>query len=130
MRKLRKSMPFRILLRIPAALGFLAGLSLVVTTVMAQQPPPNDPFTNATVISGISGSISGSNINATADAGETLWTTLSGVPGGSSVWYTWTAPVSGTFTFSTAGSDFDTLLGVYTGNSVARLTPIIENDDV
>jgi uncharacterized delta-60 repeat protein len=31
-----------------------------------------------------------------------------------SVWYSWTAPVSGTVTFDTIGSDFDTVLSVYT----------------
>ena len=34
------------------------------------------------------------------------------------MWYQWTAPLSGLVTFDTFGSNFDTLLGVYTGNVV------------
>ncbi|MHB8651507.1 MAG: metallophosphoesterase family protein, partial [Gaiellaceae bacterium] len=45
-------------------------------------------------------------------------------------WYRWTAPAAGTATFSTSGSGFDTLLGVYTGSSVSALTLVGSNDDV
>ena len=45
-------------------------------------------------------------------------------------WYRWTAPLSGSATIDTVGSDFDTLLGVYTGNSVSSLTTIASNDDI
>jgi hypothetical protein len=40
---------------------------------------------------------------------------------GRSVWYRWTAPVSGGVTI-TASTDFNCVLGVYTGNSVGQLT--------
>ena len=33
-----------------------------------------------------------------------------------SIWYHWTAPVSGPTFFSTAGSAFDTILGIFTGS--------------
>jgi thiol-disulfide isomerase/thioredoxin len=45
------------------------------------------------------------------------------------VWWSWNAPRSDTVTISTAGSSFDTLLGVYTGTSVSALTTIASNDD-
>src|SRR5439155_15585934 len=48
---------------------------------------------------------------------------------GKSVWWTWTAPAGGSVTIKTAGSSFDTLLGVYTGTSVSTLTTIASNDD-
>ena len=38
-------------------------------------------------------------------------------PGRSSVWYRWTAPFSGPVALDTCGSDFDTLLAVYTGTA-------------
>ena len=41
----------------------------------------------------------------------------------------WTAPATGAVRFDTRGSDFDTLLAVYTGNSLNDLTEIASNDD-
>lgn len=49
--------------------------------------------------------------------------------GGRSVWYTWTPTTSGTVAISTIGSNFDTLLAVYTGNTVQTLTLVKQNDD-
>src|SRR6185437_4924830 len=40
------------------------------------------------------------------------------------VWWTWTAPAAGTAVIDTTGSNFDTLLAVYTGTSVSALTPV------
>src|SRR3974390_2438119 len=51
-------------------------------TVSAQ--PVNDNFANATAITGPSGSVSGSNVGATVEPGEP---SLTGNPGGQSVWY-------------------------------------------
>ena len=45
------------------------------------------------------------------------------------VWWRWTAPTNGTFAFRTQGSDFDTVLGVYTGNVVTALETLAINDD-
>ncbi|MDQ4005883.1 MAG: pre-peptidase C-terminal domain-containing protein, partial [Actinomycetota bacterium] len=44
------------------------------------------------------------------------------------VWYRWTAPVNGPVHMDTWGSDFDTLLAVYTGSSVGGLTEVASND--
>ena len=49
--------------------------------------------------------------------------------GGHSIWYLWQAPTSGDFTFTTLASDFDTLLAVYTGNSVNAVSLIAGNND-
>lgn len=92
-------------------------------------PPPNDAFVNAQGISGTSGSIAGTNVFATKEPGEPSHEPLGNV-GGKSVWYVWTAPSSGTASLTTAGSDFDTLLAVYTGNTVNALTAVVKNDDV
>ena len=40
------------------------------------------------------------------------------------IWWQWTAPASGTVEVNTFGSDFDTVLGVYTGSSLADLTAV------
>ena len=88
-------------------------------------PMTNDYFTNAMVISGSSGTTTGSNYVATKEVGEP---NHAGYPGGASVWFRWTAPSSGTVTFNTFGSSFDTLLGVYTGTDVSALTQVAAND--
>ena len=68
----------------------------------------------------------GSNIGATREFGEPF---ITANIGGHSVWWTWTAPASGSVTIDTSGSSFDTLLGVFTGGSVSTLTPVAANDD-
>lgn len=45
-----------------------------------------------------------------------------------SVWYAFTPSESGTLDIPTAGSDYDTALGVYTGSRGA-LSPVACNDD-
>jgi hypothetical protein len=59
-----------------------------------------------------------------------------GNTGGHSVWFKWTAPNSGKFSFSTnqfgdgvcSGNPLDTLLAVYTGDAYP-LTEVVSNDD-
>ena len=93
---------------------------------MTGTPPANDNFGNAQKLSGSCSQVTGTNLNATKEPGEP---NHAGNTGGASVWYSWTAPATGTATFNTEGSDFDTLLGVYTGSSVSSLTEVASNDD-
>jgi mucin-19 len=77
-----------------------------------------------------SGDIRGSNLGDTSQTGEPE--IIPGDPGGSEVWYSWTPLLGGVATFSTLGSGFDTLLGVYTGSAPDNLTPVpsaINSDD-
>jgi len=67
--------------------------------------------------------------NAVTISGFTIRNGHAGNAGGSSIWYLWQAPTSGSFTFTTLGSDFDTLLAVYTGASMNLLTPVASNND-
>lgn len=87
---------------------------------------PNDNFADRTVITGSTATVIGNNRYATTEASEPN-------PGGSSgirsLWWSWTAPASGSVTISTAGSNFDTTLGVYTGTSLDALQIVAENDD-
>src|SRR5262249_48583588 len=78
-------------------------------------------FASGTVISGTSLSLSGSNVGATKEVGEP---NHAGNTGGKSVWWTWTATASGRVYLDTTGSNFDTLLAVYTGNTVGGLTRV------
>jgi hypothetical protein len=91
-------------------------------------PPANDNFSAAQVISGCSGSVNGSNVSATKETGEPNHSPDNN-GGTKSVWYKWQAPATGDATITTAGSSFDTVLGVYTGASVGSLTSIGKNDD-
>ncbi len=87
--------------------------------------PGNDNLANATIVTGFSGTTSGSNQFATKQSGEP---NHAGNSGGASVWYSWTAPATGTATVDTSGSTFDTVLGVYTGSSFP-LTLVMQDDD-
>ncbi len=86
----------------------------------------NDAFADAALITGSTGSLSGSTVNATRETNEP---THGGYGGSSSIWYLWTAPSDGTFALSTQGSSYDTLLGAYTGTNVGALSTLAANDD-
>jgi alpha-tubulin suppressor-like RCC1 family protein len=88
--------------------------------------PANDLFANRIKITGSSNTVAGSNAFATEEPGEPEHADN---PGGSSVWWTWTAPTNGIVTVGTAGSSFDTLLAIYTGSSVSDLTLVASDDD-
>ncbi len=88
--------------------------------------PTNDTFANAVLLSGNTFTVSGSNVGATSELSEPRH---AGQRGGKSVWWSWTAPSSGTLTVATTSSTFDTLLGVYTGSVVGSLARVGSNDD-
>ncbi len=95
----------------------LLGLPVAVGVAAGAPEPGNDAFANAVSLgNAASGSAQGSNVDATAEVGEPSY--LSGV----SVWWSWTAPSSGSYLFDTCGSYLPSLLGVYTGASVSTLT--------
>ena len=105
----------------------VATSSATFTVTTGPAPPPaNDDFANAQVISGKEGTVAGTNVNATLEDGEP---THADTGGDASVWYRWTAPATGSVSFSTQGSDFDTVLAVYTGTAVDDLTEVASNDD-
>ncbi|MBU6399877.1 MAG: hypothetical protein KGS61_06125 [Verrucomicrobia bacterium] len=86
--------------------------------------PVNDDFANRTPLTGTNIHLTEANAAATAEPGEPVHHN----PGGSSVWWSWTAPVTGQLNVTTAGSDFDTLLGIYTGAVLTNLTTIANDD--
>ncbi|HZB45491.1 MAG TPA: Ig-like domain-containing protein, partial [Pyrinomonadaceae bacterium] len=89
--------------------------------------PANNNFAAAQVLTGATtGTVTGTNRGATIEAYEPYHANNDG---GKSVWYKWTAPSSGSIEFSTAGSSFDTLLGVYTGAAINTLTNVANNDE-
>jgi hypothetical protein len=100
---------------------------LLAVPVPALAAPPNDNFSTATTLAGLPTSSTGTNIAATAEVGEN--TCAVQCFGGSSVWYSWTAPSSSPIVIDTCTSNFDTLLGVFTGTAVNSLTPVATNND-
>jgi hypothetical protein len=89
--------------------------------------PVNDDFAGAWSVTGPAGPVTATNAAATKEVGEP---DHGGNPGGASVWFKWTAPSSGPVYFDTPGSGFDTLLGVYTGTSLAGLTLVAASNDI
>ena len=88
--------------------------------------PANDHFINAQVISGPAGSVTGTNVGASKEAGEPNHANTDGTR---SIWYRWTAPSTNKISITTAGSNFDTSLAVYTGAGVNALSLVVSNDD-
>ncbi len=97
-------------------------LALIAT----QSAPANDNFSAAANMAGDSGSAAGWNYNAGKESGEPGH---AGDGGGKSVWWQWTATAGGTLTVDTHGSDFDTLLAVYTGGEVSALAAAASSDN-
>src|SRR5262249_26707448 len=71
---------------------------------------------NAQIIGG-SGSLTGTNVNATTEAGEPGLDS-----GGASVWYVWAAAQGGILQIDTCGSSFSPMVSVYTGSTLNALT--------
>jgi len=82
-------------------------------------PPLNDAFANRILISGSSVTVTGSNENATYEAGEPLFGLGTG-----SVWWSWTPPRSGQAITTATGSSFVPLIAVSTGSTVNTLETV------
>jgi len=90
-------------------------------SIVADFKVPGDDFVQRIPIVGYTITTSGSNVGATRELGEP---SHAGTPGGSSVWWTWTAPFSSSVTISATGTGFSPALGVYVGDSVPNLAVI------
>ena len=89
--------------------------------------PVNDSFATPVALSGVSASVTATNANCTRETGEPR---ILNFPGGTSLWYQWTAPRSGPFQIAVTSDDFDPLLAIYTGNTLAALTLVTSNDNL
>jgi hypothetical protein len=103
--------------------GSTGGFQLIAEGVQV-----NDDFGKAQPLGGsLPTETEGSNRFAGAQLGEPDHPGVE--EGGSSVWFKWTAPRSGTVSVDTCDSDFDTLLAVYAGATLGSLSPVQSNDD-
>ena len=109
---------------------YAEGLCVKRTTIAVRvgpKRPENDDFACAAEFAGLSGSADGSSVHATLEDGEPLVKFKSAA--GRTVWWRWTAPAGGTAVFDTKGTGFDTVMGVYTGASLAALAAVAQDDD-
>lgn len=88
---------------------------------------PQDNFSDAAQLSGSYGESTGSNVGATAESYEPLTSYRSSAK--NSIWWAWKAPFTGTVRFSTEGTSFDTVMGVYSGYSLQSLAMRAQDDD-
>lgn len=84
----------------------------------------NDSFCRAEELVTASGEVSVDATGATSEYGEP-----DGIAGTKPVWYRYTPNVRGTLDLSTLGSNFDTVLAVFTGQQMNDLSLISFNDD-
>ena len=93
----------------------------------------NDSFSKPITLTGSRGQVRGANLNYSREIGEPSHQPVgfsAARIGRRSAWWSWTAPASQRVTFDTLGSDFDTVMAVYTGSDLVSLIPVIQNDDI
>ena len=98
---------------------------LLVATTYTALRTPGDEFERPIEISGPEGSQEADSTFATKAHGEP---DHAGVPSGRSLWFSWTPSDRRTAMFDTKGSEFDTVLAAYTGESLTELSHL-SNDD-
>jgi hypothetical protein len=100
---------------------------LLMLPSVALATPANDNFADAQTIRGQTASVDGTNVGATIESGDPP--SVAGVGTSHTVWYRWTAPFSGPVRMDTCTSNFDTVLGVFTGSALGSLTERVGSDD-
>jgi len=101
-------------------------------TLGLKMPPQNDNFANAQTISGSNATVNGTTRAATRETGEPDHSTdTDGASwiGDHSVWYSWTAPNTGSVTMDTCSTSIDSILAVYTGSSLGGLSRGTDNNN-
>jgi subtilisin family serine protease len=119
---------------IPAASWSIARLDVADALSRLDLPwPENDPFEEAVLLTSPI-SLSASTVRATMQSGEPrrCLDPSDGVVDniGATVWYRLEPGYRTEMTIDTAGSDFDTILGLYEGATVDALTALACNDDI
>lgn len=107
--------------------GYGGATGQVVLNLAFQASPPNDDFAQRAILSGADGTVRASNVAASKEPGET--NRIAGYEAGRSLWWSWQAPAVGRFTVTTAGSELDTLLSVWTGSTLGTLSCVAQQDN-
>ena len=107
------------------ACAVTAASVMLLGAAPATAAPANDNFANATLLASTSPvTISGSNVDATAEGGEDTCCFLF-----DTVWYRWTPPATGTYRVDLCASGYDTFLKVLQGTAVNALASVASNND-
>lgn len=108
----------------------MTGGRLNLAAALSLDPADNRPFHDAFASRA---KIVGSNVifrsyaaGAQSEPGEP---NHANQPAHASLWWEWVAPASTSVTIDTFGSDGDTVMAVYTGDTLASLVPVVSNDD-
>lgn len=104
-----------------------ARLNLARALASDSNRPFNDDFAARAILGGSNVRIRSNTQGATSEAGEPMHAGF--LPEGT-LWWSWTATASYSVAVETLGSDFDTVVAVYSGSSLAALTPVGAGDDV
>lgn len=97
------------------------GASSASVPVQVTVRPRNDDYVNRIAVAGMAANVFGSTRAANAEPNEPMHT---GNPGGKSVWYSWTAPKSGTVVLTAQGTGMSPLAEIYKSLSSSSLTSI------
>lgn len=89
----------------------------------ANAAPSNDNFSSSRLLSNNTGTTTGTNVEATLQFDDDEMD-HGGDGAGQSVWFRWTAPNDGLYSFHADESDFDTVLAVYTGTTFLTLVEV------
>jgi Ca2+-binding RTX toxin-like protein len=125
--KLMRHLLYRRLLAAATAVVAAVGLALMGTAPAWAVAPANDNFANAQAQTG-SFTDTLSTLDATTEAGEPLSSTCA-ISLKRTVWYGLTVSAGTQVSADTIGSNYDTVLVVYTGASLGSLSQIACDDD-
>ena len=107
-------------------LGTVSISSPVMVSVLLQAPAFADDFAQAGMLVGYTHQVTGNNSAFTKEPGEN---NHGGIGSRHSAWISWRAPATSACTVDALGSNFDTIMAVYTGAQVDSLTQVGFNDD-
>jgi hypothetical protein len=103
-------------------IGLVSGLQIYLAV-----PPPNDNFANRTVLTGSNISTNGNNSAASWESGEPYDTYYYSGYGNKSVWFSWTAPTTGSYLVSVSTpSVYYPILAIYTGTQLSSLSKVTD----
>lgn len=108
-----------------ALAGFGGGGGLFDFALTVPPPPPNDNFADRIPLETTVTGFAGSNLSSGIETGELQH---AGQPASKSVWYSWTALVSGPVTILARGDRFYPLPDIYFGPSLSTLTNVTAKD--
>ena len=103
-----------------AGIGILLGCAVLWLAPAAGAATLKDDFASRETVKAAPVTATGSNVGADRETGESVPTAVS--PAGHTLWLGWEAPSSAYYTFSTCGSSIPTVLALYAGSELDKLS--------